>query len=44
MQLICLDNDETLPMSSFGEDEETSNFKHLFSGDAIIVVIPCDLY
>ena len=44
MQLICFDNDETLPVSYFDEDEKILNFKHLFSGDAITVVIPCDLY
>ena len=44
MQLICLDNDETLPVSYFDEDEKTSNFKHLFSGDVTNVVNPCDLY
>ena len=43
MQVI--DNDETLPMISLDEDEKTSNFKHLFSGDAITVVVTsCDLY
>ena len=44
MQLICFDNDETLPMSYFDKDGKTSNFKHLFSGDAVTAVTPCDLY
>ena len=35
MQVICLDNEETLPMISLDEDEKTSHFKHLFSGDAM---------
>ena len=43
--MICLDNDETLPMTSLDEDEKISKFKHLFSGDAITVVVTsCDLY
>ena len=31
-------------VSSYDEDENTSNCKHLFSGDAITVATPCDLY
>ena len=46
IQLTCLDNvnDETQPMNYFDKDEKISTFKHLFSGDAIIVETPCDLY
>ena len=31
-------------MSYFDKDDKISNFKHLISGDAITVVIRCDLY
>ena len=44
VQLICFDNCETVPMSYLDKYGKTSNVKHLFSGDAVTAVTPCDLY